>query len=109
MVTMITLHIVAEENKQQALALLKKNTELARKAKGFVARDILFSSKDPLKGYSITAWETREDMENFRLSPERPPLVYEGAETRVYEKTPAGLVLLFSRTDTDIFELLEVP
>lgn len=109
MVTMITLHIINEEHREQAIALLKKNTELSRKAKGFISRDILFSVDDPLKGYSITTWETRENLENFRVSPERPPLHTEGEESRVYEKTPAGLVLLFTRTDSDIFEVLDVP
>ncbi len=107
MVTMITLHLVAEENRERALAVLKKNTELGKKVKGFVSRHIFFSMNDPLKGYSITTWETREDLEAFRVNPERPTLVHEGKERRVYEKTSEGLALLFSHTDSDIFELVD--
>jgi heme-degrading monooxygenase HmoA len=103
MVTMITLHLVEKENRGQAMALLKKNTELAKRAKGFVSRQVVFSVNDSLKGYSITTWKTREDLEAFRVNPDRPPLVTEGK--RIYEKTPRGNVLLFTHTDTDIFEL----
>ena len=106
MVTMITLHMVNKEKQEQAMALLRKNTELAGKAKGLVSRQVLFSQKNSLKGYSITTWETREDMEAFRVNPERPPIVTEGEEGRVYEKTPEGKVLLFTHTDTDIYELV---
>ena len=106
MVTMINLHIVNNENREQAMALLKENTDLAKKAKGFVSRQVFFSVKDPTKGYSITTWETREDMEAFRVNPERPPMVTEGEEKRVYEKTAKGNILLFTRTDPDIFELV---
>ena len=109
MITLVTLHIVNEENREQALWLLKENTRLARKAKGFVSRDILFSNKDPSKGYSITTWESEADMDRFLKSPERPPLEYEGEETRVYLKTPKGRVLLFTRTDSDRYELVPVP
>jgi heme-degrading monooxygenase HmoA len=108
MITLITLHIVHEANRDQALWLLR-NTELARQAKGFVSRDILFSKKDPSMGYSITTWESAADMDRFLKSPDRPPLEYEGEETRVYLKTPEGRVLLFSRTDSDRYELLPVP
>ena len=106
MVTMITLHMVAKENREQAMALLKKNTDLAKKAKGLISRQVFFAVDDPLKGYSITSWKSREDMEAFRLNPERPPLVYEGKEKRAYEKTPKGNVLLFTSTVTEIFELV---
>jgi heme-degrading monooxygenase HmoA len=109
MVTMINLHIVNPEQRERAIRLLKKNTELARKAKGFISREIYFSTKDPLKGYSIATWETRADMEAFLKSPGRPALVTEGPEKRVYEKTPDGNVLLFTSTDPDVFELVEVP
>ena len=109
MITMVTLHIVNADAREQALVLLKKNTELARKAKGFVSRDILFAQTDPLKGYSITTWETREDMERFLKSPERPPLTHEGPDKTVYEITPQGRVLLFTRTYSDVFEVVPVP
>jgi heme-degrading monooxygenase HmoA len=109
MITLVTLHIVNEANWEQALWLLKRNTELARQAKGFVSRDILFSKKDPSKGYSITTWESEADMDRFLKSPDRPPLEYEGEETRVYLKTPGGRVLLFTRTDSDRYELIPVP
>jgi heme-degrading monooxygenase HmoA len=109
MITQVTLHIVNEPNREQALWLLKRNTELARQAKGFVSRDILFSRKDPSKGYRITTWESEADMDRFLKSPERPPLEYEGEETRVYLKTPEGRVLLFTRTDSDRYELIPVP
>lgn len=109
MVTMINLHMVNPEQRERAIRLLKKNTELARRAKGFISREIYFSAKNPLKGYSIATWKTREDMEAFLKSPGRPALVTEGAEKRVYEKTPDGNVLLFTSTDPDVFELVEVP
>lgn len=109
MITLITLHIVNEENRDKAMWLLKKNSELARKAKGFISRDIMFSKKDPLKGYSITTWETEQDMDNFLKSPERPPLEMEGPETRVYLKTKEGRMLLFTRTDSDRYERVDVP
>jgi hypothetical protein len=48
-------------------------------------------------------------MDRFLKSPDRPPLEYEGEETRVYLKTPEGRVLLFTRTDSDRYELLPVP
>ncbi len=106
MVTMITLHMVNKEKVEQAMALLEKNTELAAKAKGLVSRQVLFSRKDPLKGYSITTWETKEDMEAFRLNPERPPILTDPEGGAVYEKTPQGNVLLFTSTDTDIYDLV---
>jgi heme-degrading monooxygenase HmoA len=109
MVTMITLHIVNGDARKQAMALLKKNTELARKAKGFVSRDIFFAQGDPLKGYSITTWKTRADMKRFLKSPERPPLEHEGPDKTVYEITPKGRVLLFTRTYSDVFDVVPVP
>jgi quinol monooxygenase YgiN len=109
MITLVTLHIVHEPNRDQALWLLKRNTELARQAKGFVSRDILFSRKDPSKGYSITTWESEADMDRFLQSPDRPPLGYEGEETRVYLKTSQGRLLLFSRTDSDRYDPVPVP
>jgi heme-degrading monooxygenase HmoA len=109
MVTMINLHIVNPEQRERAMWLLKTNTELARGAKGFVSRNIYFSVSDPLKGYSIATWETREDMETFLKSPGRPALVTEGPEKRVYENTPNGKVLLFTSTNPDVFELVDVP
>lgn len=109
MITLITLHIVNPENHEKAMWLLKENTRLARKAKGFVSRDIFFSRKDPTKGYSITSWQTEADMDRFLKSPERPPLDHEGEEKRVYLNDPAGRVLLFSSTDSDRFELVPVP
>ena len=109
MITLVTLHIVNPESHDKAMWLLKENTRLARKAKGFVARDILFSKKDPTKGYSITSWETEADMDRFLKSPERPPLDHEGKENRVYLKEPGGRVLLFTSTDSDRYELVPVP
>lgn len=106
MVTMITLHLVNKEKREQAMALLKKNTDLAAKAKGLISRQVLFSQKNPLKGYSITTWATKEDMEAFRINPERPPMVIEAEDGRVYEKTPGGNVLIFTHTDTEIYELV---
>jgi heme-degrading monooxygenase HmoA len=109
MITQINLHIVNPAERERAIRLLKKNTELARKAKGFISREIYFSAKDPLKGYSIATWASREDLEAFRINPDRPPLVIEGPEKRVYEKTPDGNVLLFTSTDPEIYEVIEVP
>ncbi len=106
MITMITLHMLSEGNREQAMEVFKKNTELAQRAKGFVSRQVFISIDDPLKGYSITTWKTREDMENFRKNPERPSLISEGEERRMYEKTPQGDVLVFTHTASDKFELV---
>ena len=38
MITLVTLHIVHEPNREQALWLLRRNTELARQAPGFFSR-----------------------------------------------------------------------
>jgi heme-degrading monooxygenase HmoA len=109
LITLITLHIVNPENRDKALWLLTENTRLARKAKGFISREIFFSKKDPNKGYSITSWETEADMDRFLKSPERPPLDHEGPEKRVYLNDPSERVLLFSSTDSDRYELVPVP
>ncbi len=106
MVTMISLHMISKDNREQALDLLKNNTELAQKEKGFVSRQIYLSVNDPLKSYIITTWKTREDMEASRKNPERPPLIIEGEERRIYKKTPEGNILLFTHTDNDMFELV---
>jgi heme-degrading monooxygenase HmoA len=106
MVTMITLHMLSKDNRKQAMEILRKNTELAQKAKGFVSRQVFISANDPLKGYSITTWKTREDMENFRKNPERPPLMFEGEERRIYEKTSQGNILVYTHTENDTFELV---
>jgi heme-degrading monooxygenase HmoA len=109
MITLVTLHIVHEPNREEALWLLRRNTELARQAPGFVSREVLFSRKDPSRGYSITTWQTEEDMDRFLQSPERPPLTHEGEEGRVYLSTPEGPRLLFSRTDSQRCQALPGP
>ncbi len=106
MITRITLHIVNEANKEHAYELLRVNTELARKAKGFVSRDVLFSLQDPLKGYSITSFETKADLDAFTASPERPRLEMRGEDRQVHEITPTGSRMLFSHTQSDLFEPL---
>ena len=103
-VTRVTLHIVYKKNRRQALALLNKNTVLARKAKGFVARHVYFAKEDPLRGYSITTFKTRKDMETFSANPERPPLEFKGKARQVYEKTAKGSILLFTHTESAIYE-----
>jgi len=106
---MITLHMLTKEHRQQAIGVLTKNTELSRKAQGFISREIFFALDDPLKGYSITTWETREDLENFRVNPERPPLKREGDDGAINLITSDGPLLVFTHTNTDIFERLDVP
>jgi heme-degrading monooxygenase HmoA len=108
MVTMITLHMLSEQNREKAVWVLTTNTELARKAKGFISRNIYFCVDDPLKGYSITTWESRKDLENFKQNPDRPPLksVVKGGAINL--ETDDGPVLMFTSTDTDIFEVLDV-
>lgn len=108
MVTMITMHMLSEQNREKAVWVLTTNTELARKAKGFVSRNIYFCVDDPLKGYSITTWESREDLENFKKNPARPPLKSEVKGGAIHLQTDTGPVLMFTSTDTDIFEVLEV-
>ncbi len=105
MITLITLHMLSRGNYGQAMGVLTKNTELARKAKGFVSRRVLIDVEDRLKGYSITTWESREDMDAFLKSPERPTLEFEGEEMKVYEKTSSGRVLVFTHVDTGIFKI----
>jgi|GEM_PF-2802856 len=109
MVTMITMHMLSKENFDKAKWVLTTNTELSRRAKGFLSRNIYFCLDDPLKGYSITTWETREDLENFKVSPERPPLESEVKGGPIHLQTESGPVLVFTSTDTDIFEVLDAP
>ena len=109
MVTMITMHMLSEQNREKAQWVLTTNTELARRAKGFISRNIYFCVDDPLKGYSITTWETRDDLENFKVSPERPPLKSDVKGGPIHLQTEDGAVLVFTSTDTDIFEVLDVP
>lgn len=109
MITMITLHMLSEENRDKAQWVLTKNTELARKAKGFISRNIYFCIDDSLKGYSITKWETREDLENFRRNPERPPLKSEVSGGSIHLQTEDGPVLVFTSTDSNLYEVLDVP
>ena len=109
MVTMITLHILSAENREHGMYVLTKNMELTRKAKGYVSRSTYFSVDDPLKGYSVTTWETREDLENFRVSPLRPPLGGEGEGGAVDLITPDGPVLAFTLVDSGVFEELAGP
>ncbi len=104
MVTMITLHLLGEDNFEQAMYVLTKNTELSRQAKGFVSRDVFFCVDDRLKGYSITTWETREDLENFRTHPERPPLKGEGGDGAIHLVTDDGPVIVFTYTDSNVYE-----
>ena len=101
---MITLHLLAEDNFDQAMYVLTKNTELSRQAPGFVSRDVFFCADDRLKGYSITTWETREDLENFRTHPQRPPLQGEGGEGAIHLMTGDGPVLVFTYTDSNVYE-----
>ena len=108
-VTRITLHIVSKRNRRRAMALLHTNTVLARKAKGFVSRRVLFANDNALKGYSITTFETRKDMENFSANPDRPPLEFKGKDRQVYEKTAKGSILLFTHTQSDLYEDVDVP
>lgn len=109
MVTMITMHMLAEENREKALWVLTTNTELARKAKGFISRNIYFCVDDWLKGYSITTWESREDLENFKQNPQRPPLKGEVKGGAIDLVTDDGPLLMFTSTDSEIFEVLAVP
>ena len=48
MVTLITLHLLSSDNYDHALGVLKKNTDLAKKAKGFVSRKVVIDIKDRL-------------------------------------------------------------
>lgn len=106
MITRITLHIVYEPNKEHAFELLRINTELARKAKGFVAREVHFSTQNPLKGYSITSFELKAALEAFGASPERPKLEMRGPDRQVHEITPTGSRQLFSHTESELYEPL---
>ena len=103
-ITRLTLHIVCKKNRRRALALLNKNTELAREARGFVARHVYFAQDDPLRGYSITTFKTRKDMDAFSANPERPPLEFKGKARKVYERTRRGSVLLFTHTESALYE-----
>lgn len=105
-VTRLTLHIVHEPNREQAIALLNENTVLARQAKGFVSRHVYFAKDNPLKGYSITTFSTREDLDAFSANPARPPLEMKGPAREVHLKTPAGDVLLFKQTESTLYEEL---
>ena len=102
MVTLITLHMLSSANYDQALGVLKKNTEIAKKAKGFVSRKVVIDIKDRLRGCSITAFNTAGDLEAFRKNPERPTLVTQGSQ--MFEKTISGNILVFTKVDVDVFK-----
>src|SRR5207253_7138874 len=106
MITRIALHVLSAENKDRAIALLDRNTEAIRKAKGFVSRDVYFSRTDPMTNYCVTTFETQEDWDNYFKQPGRPKLVFEGkgADKQIYEETPEGRFLLFTRSVIDVFE-----
>lgn len=105
-VTRLTLHIVHEPNRQQAIALLNENTVLARQAKGFISRHVYFAKDDPLKGYSITTFGTREELDAFTANPARPKLEMKGSTREVHLKTETGSILLFKQTESALYEEL---
>lgn len=107
MITLINLHMLSQENYDRAVAVLKKNTTLRKIAKGFVFRRVLLDVKDPLKGYSLSAWEDREAMRVGHSHPDVPLLEHENVAgvRRVYEKTSSGKVLVFPSTDADLYEI----
>ena len=107
MFTQITLHMVNEKNYDKAMDLLRVNTQIAKKVKGFVSRQVYFDVKDPLKGYSLTSWDTREDLEAFRDNPDRPPLSIEGPDNSVYLIADNAKLLLFPYTDSGVFEIVD--
>jgi heme-degrading monooxygenase HmoA len=107
MITIVVLHVIAEENRDAALALIERNGADARKFPGFVSRRMLFSRDDPLRCYSVTSWRSWEDVERFRTRTDRPPLDIEGEERRIYEWSPAGRILLFTRSATEICDEAE--
>ncbi len=107
MFTQITLHMVNEKNYNEAMELLKVNTQIAKKVKGFVSRQVYFDVNNPLKGYSLTSWETREDLEAFRGNPDRPALSIEGPDDSVYLITDNDRLLLFPYTDSGVFEIVD--
>lgn len=102
MITVLVLHVIAAENREQAEALIVRNTTDAKKAPGFVSRRILYSVDEPLVCYSVTSWRTQADFDAFRTRPERPATETEGEERRIYERTDAGRRLLFSRSENTI-------
>jgi len=107
MITIVVLHVIAEENRDLALGLISRNTEKAKQFPGFISRRILHSLDDPCCCYSVTSWRTQADIDRFRNRPDRPQLDVEGEERRIYERTPAGCILLFTRTRTETCEEAE--
>jgi len=104
MITVVVLHVIADENRAQAEALIKRNSEDSKHAQGFVSRRILYSVADPLRCYSVTSWRTRAELESFRTRPDRPAVEIEGDERRIYELTPGGRRLLFTESTTETCE-----
>jgi heme-degrading monooxygenase HmoA len=104
MITVIVSHVFCEENQARAEDYMARNMEASKRAAGFVSRRILYSTEDRLRCYSVTSWKTREHLERFRTRPDRPQVEIEGAERRIYEITPEGRVLLYTRTTSEICE-----
>ncbi len=95
MFTTVSLHWVNEGKFDEAMAVFKKNTELARKQEGFVSRQILVSQNDPLKITTATTWETRGQLDTWAKNPDRP-------------RSPAGAPPRFSKIEMDVYEEVDV-
>ncbi|MBM3597322.1 MAG: hypothetical protein FJX35_03860 [Alphaproteobacteria bacterium] len=106
MITRIALHVIAPENRERALDLLNRNTAMMRKSKGFVSREVYFSTNDPLTCYCVSTFESHEAWADYFKQPGRPSLTFEGEgqDKRIYEDTPDGRFLLFTRAVIDTFE-----
>ena len=102
--TQISLHMFHEKNYQQGLDILRVNTPIASKQKGFVSRQVYVGIDKPLKGYSIATWETMKDLEGYRTVPGRPEIV-RGDDGMSYEKTTTGLVPVFPLVESGVFQI----
>ena len=104
--TQISYHGLHEENREQGLEVLRKNTPIASKQKGFVSRQVYAGVDEPLRAFSVTTWETLEDLEAFRGAPGRPVMV-RGDDRMNYEKTDSGLVPVFPVVSGGVFTTMD--
>ncbi len=72
MFTQISVHQCYPAQKDTAMEIFRKNSELARTAPGYVSRYVLVALDDPMKVTTATTWKTKEDLEAWRTNPARP-------------------------------------
>ncbi len=103
--TQFSYHGLHEKNRELGLEVLRKNTPIASKQKGFVSRQVYVGADKPLKAYSVTTWETLKDLEAFGSTPGRPVIV-NGSDGMNYLKTDKGQVPVFPENTWGVFKTI---